>query len=167
MEKKGSHIHKERFDDYTKGVTPPPYKTMAVGIDHSFTSAMVLERALKLAKIFNSYLIVIHVDPTLLPYETKQGPAIDPSYMEFIKAADADVIESAKKKLAAAGIKGEVIELEGEPAEEILGVMNEKEVDLVVVGSKEKTGTLVYLGSVSKAISEKAKCSVLIERVCD
>jgi nucleotide-binding universal stress UspA family protein len=158
---------KQKFDDYIKSCIVLPYEKIAVCIDHSYVSAMVLERALKLAKIFSSRLIVIHVIPTVLPYETKQGLAVDMSYMEFMKAADTDIIQLAKKRLEDARVKGEIIQLEGDPAEEILGVLNEEKVSLVVVGSKEKVGTLVYLGSVSKAISEKAKCSVLIERVCE
>ena len=165
MPKKGSGERKESFDELMKSCALVPYRTIAVGIDHSYTSAMVLERALKLAKLFCSKLIIIHVVPTMLPFETKQGPAVDPSYMEFMKLADTDVIQLAKKRLTEMGVKGEVIELEGEPAEEILEVLEEEKVNLVVVGSKEKTGTLVHLGSVSKAVSERAKCSVLIERV--
>ncbi len=144
-----------------------PYEAIAVAIDHSYVSNMVLERALKLADIFSSRLVIIHVIPTILPYETKMGPAVEPSYMEFMKEDDTDVIRSAKKRLEETGVEGEVIQLEGDPAEEILGILNEKQIKLIVVGSKEKAGTLVHLGSVSKAIAERAKCSVLIERICE
>lgn len=167
MPSKGSEGRRGSFEEHVKSCTIAPYKKIAVGVDHSYVSAMVLERALKLAKIFSSSLLIIHVVPTVMPFETKQGLAVDMSYMEFMKAADADVIQSAKKRLAEAGVKGEVLQLEGEPAEEILGALEEEKVELVVVGSKEKAGTLVHLGSVSKTVSEKAKCSVLIERICE
>lgn len=165
MPPKGAEGRRECFDDHVKSCVISPYKKIAVGIDHSYVSAVVLERALRLAKVFNSRLYIVHVVPTVPPFQTKQGPAVDMSYMEFMKAADADVIESAKKRLEETGVKGEVLQLEGEPAEEILAVLEEEGVDLVVVGSKEKAGTLVHLGSVSSTVSEKAKCSVLIERV--
>jgi nucleotide-binding universal stress UspA family protein len=99
--------------------------------------------------------------------EKKQGPIIDTTYLEFIRAAGADVINSAKKKLEEAGVDGEVIEAEGIPSKEILAIIEERGVDLLVVGSKEKVGTQAHLGSVSKALSEKVKCSLLIERLCD
>lgn len=162
---KPSEERKDTFDGYTKGQKIPPYKTIAVGVDHSYTSAMVFERALKLAKTFNSRLLVIHVVPTVRPFEMRQGLAVDPSYMEFQRAADADIIRSVEKRIAETGVEGEILQLEGEPAEEILRTLGEEKVDLVILGSKEKAGTLVHLGSVSRTVSEKAKCSVLIERV--
>lgn len=166
MTQADEEVPRGTFDDHVKRCVIHPYKKIAVGIDHSYVSAMVLERALKLAKAFHSTLYIVHVIPTVPPFQTKQGPAVDMSYMEFMKAADADVIQSAKKRLEEVGVKGEVLQLEGEPANEILAVLEEEGVDLVVLGSKEKAGTLVHLGSVSSTVSQKAKCSVLIERVC-
>lgn len=155
------------FQQHIDGFTVMPYRKIVVGVDNSSASAMVLQRAIQLARAFSAKLIVVHVVPTIHPLEKKQGPIVDATYMEFMKAAGADVVRSAKKKLEETGVDGEVIEAEGIPSREILAIMEEKGADLLVVGSKEKVGSLTHLGSVSKALSEKAKCSLLIEKVCE
>jgi nucleotide-binding universal stress UspA family protein len=164
---KGSSETWDDFQQHMDGFSIMPYKKIIVGVDHSSASAIVLQRAIQLAKAFSAKLIVVHVVATIHPLEKKQGPVIDATYMEFMRAAGADVVRSVKKKLEETGVDGEVIEAEGTPSKEILAVMEEKGADLLVVGSKEKVGSLAHLGSVSKALSEKAKCSLLIERVCE
>ena len=162
---KGSDETWESFDQHIMGSTVIPYRKIIVGVDHTTASAMVLQRAIQLAKAFSAKLIVVHVVSTIHPLEIKQGPIIDMTYLEFMRAAGADVINSAKKRLEEAGLDGEVIGAEGIPSKEILAIVEEKGADLLIAGSKEKVGTQAHLGSVSKALSEKAKCSLLIEKV--
>jgi nucleotide-binding universal stress UspA family protein len=164
---KGSDETWNSFEQHIAGFTVMPYRKILVGVDNTSTSAMVLQRAIQLAKAFSAKLIVVHVVSTIHPLEKKQGPIIDATYLEFIRAAGADVINSAKKKLEETGVDGEVIEAEGIPSKEILAIIEERGVDLLVVGSKEKVGTQAHLGSVSMALSEKVKCSLLIERLCE
>jgi nucleotide-binding universal stress UspA family protein len=164
---KGSGQTWDIFQQHIDGFTVMPYRKIIVGVDHSSASAVVLQRAIQLARAFSARLIVVHVVATIHPLEKKQGPIADATYLEFIRAAGEDVVRSAKKKLEASGVDGEVIEAEGIPSKEILAVVKEKGADLLIVGSKEKVGSLAHLGSVSKALSEKAKCSLLIERACE
>lgn len=164
---KGSNETWDSFQQHMDGFTVMPYRKIMVGVDHTNASAMVLQRAIQLAKAFSAKLIVVHVISTIHPLQKKQGPIVDPTYLEFMKAAGADIVQSAKKKLEEAGVDGEVIQAEGVPHKEILALMEENGADLLVVGSKEKVGSLTHLGSVSKALSEKAKCSLLIERICE
>jgi len=163
---KGSDMW-ESFEMHLAGFTVKPYGKILVGVDHTNASAVVLQRAIQMAKAFSAKLIVVHVVSTIHPLEIRQGPQVDATYLEFMKAAGADVIESAMKKLAETHVDGEVIQAEGIPSKEILAIVEEKGVDLLIVGSKEKVGSLAHLGSVSKALSESAKCSLLIERTCE
>jgi nucleotide-binding universal stress UspA family protein len=54
---------------------------------------------------------------------------------------------------------------EGDPADAILDVAEEKNADLVIVGNKGMTGAKRFLlGSVPNKVSHHAPCSVLIIR---
>jgi len=55
--------------------------------------------------------------------------------------------------------------LDGDPADAILGVAEETEADLIVVGNKGMTGARRFLlGSVPNKVSHHAPCSVYIAR---
>jgi nucleotide-binding universal stress UspA family protein len=62
-------------------------------------------------------------------------------------------------------VEGDAFIIGGDPAGEILKAIATMNIDLVVMGAKEKVGTLAHMGSVSKRVSEEAKCSVMIERM--
>jgi nucleotide-binding universal stress UspA family protein len=54
---------------------------------------------------------------------------------------------------------------EGQPADVIIEIANQKQADLIVVGSRGLTGIQRYLmGSVSSKVTEHAPCSVMIVR---
>jgi hypothetical protein len=57
----------------------------------------------------------------------------------------------------------------GNPIEKILDLASAEKVDLIVIGSVGLSGIskLKALGSVSRSVSERAKCPVLIVRRCD
>lgn len=57
----------------------------------------------------------------------------------------------------------ELVPAIGEPAEAIVEVANEKDADLIVVGTRELGFVERLLGqSVSEAVSRRARCDVLI-----
>ena len=54
---------------------------------------------------------------------------------------------------------------EGSPANEILNIAEEKDVDLIIIGSSGKTKFDKFLmGSVADKVSQHAKCSVMVVR---
>ena len=139
------------------------YKTMAVAIDNSYSSAKVLRRALLLSKGC-SMLYIIHVLQTKLSYENKSAITIDPSYYEIQQKQSMDLLKIAKKMAEISGVTFETVLLEGDPVEEMLKFTSEKSLELIILGSKDKIGSTKNLGSVSSKVSVEAKCSVLIER---
>ncbi len=67
--------------------------------------------------------------------------------------------------LKAAGVEVEIHAREGDPADAILDVAEERNADLIVVGNKGMTGAKRFLlGSVPNKVSHHAPCSVLIIR---
>lgn len=146
------------------GKVTSPYKRLLVAIDNSYASAKVFERALLISRDGCILLYAVNVIQTNLPYSKKSSIAIDDDYREILNKTSNDLFETALKKGKEAGVNVEPVQLEGDPAEEILKFALDNDVELIIVGSKEKVGSTKNLGSVSARIATEAKCSVLIER---
>ena len=74
-------------------------------------------------------------------------------------------LRDAAERAEAAGVKVETFAREGDPADAILDVAEERGADLIVVGNKGMTGARRFLlGSVPNKVSHHAPCSVLIIR---
>ncbi len=73
--------------------------------------------------------------------------------------------EGAGRARRSAGVEVETLAREGDPADAILDVAEEKGADLIVVGNKGMTGAKRFLlGSVPNKVSHHAPCSVMIIR---
>jgi len=162
--KKTPKAAKIPFEGFIERCEISPYKKIMVGVDQPLVSAMILTRALELSKTFCSKLYIVHVLSTKLPYQTKSKIAIEPEFYDVQWGFSRDILEYAKKAAVDAKIDAEAVLLEGDPAEEILSFIKEKGINLVVIGSKDKVGSLKNLGSVSARVATEATCSVLIER---
>jgi nucleotide-binding universal stress UspA family protein len=165
MSNPNQEAQKQGFKEYLESCTVVPYKKILVGVDHSYTSARIFERALKLAQIFCAKLYVVHVIPTKLPYQTSSKIEIEPEYYDIMQEKAQDMIKLTKKRMAETEVEGDAFIVGGDPAVEILKAVTTMNIDLIIMGAKEKVGTLAHMGSVSKRVSEEAKCSVMIERV--
>ena len=74
-------------------------------------------------------------------------------------------LRDAADEVREAGVEVETFAREGDPADAILDVAEERGADLVVVGNKGMTGAKRFLlGSVPNKVSHHAPCSVLIIR---
>jgi nucleotide-binding universal stress UspA family protein len=76
------------------------------------------------------------------------------------------VLDGEAERIKATGV-GEVgtFAREGDPADAILDVAEEKRADLIVVGNKGMTGARRFLlGSVPNKVSHHAPCNVMIVR---
>ena len=77
---------------------------------------------------------------------------------------DATLSEAAEVATEA-GVPNETYARQGDPADAILDVAEERGADLIVVGNKGMTGAKRFLlGSVPNKVSHHAPCSVLIIR---
>jgi nucleotide-binding universal stress UspA family protein len=74
-------------------------------------------------------------------------------------------LEAAAAEIRAAGVEVEVFARQGDPADAILDIAEERGSDLIVLGNKGMTGAKRFLlGSVPNKVSHHAPCSVLIIR---
>ena len=144
------------------------FKSIAVGTDGSDTATYAVLQAVDLARAVGAKLELVSayapVPAQRLSEERLQAPedlqwAINPR--EDVDAT----LEAAAKVARDAGVEVEVYPRQGDPADAILDVAEEREADLIVVGNKGMTGAKRFLlGSVPNKVSHHAPCSVLIIR---
>jgi nucleotide-binding universal stress UspA family protein len=133
-----------------------------VAHDGSDVSNRALLEGAKLAQRFAASLTVVSAIPNLCFL----GVPVDCSTIEQVYRAETEgILEGVKAKLREQGIVGEMVVLEGNPADVIVDYAREKGMDVIVVGSTGKHATRrTILGSVSSKIIAHAPCQVLVVR---
>jgi nucleotide-binding universal stress UspA family protein len=131
-------------------------KTIVVGYDQTESADRALERAATLAGAFGARLVVTSVAPVLVG----RAAGIDP--VDPPEAHDAQ-LEHARRLLEGASVPTEFVRSIGHPADGIVQLADERDADLIVVGTREP-GIIERLtgGSVSDAVEHKAHRDVLI-----
>jgi nucleotide-binding universal stress UspA family protein len=96
--------------------------------------------------------------------EQRDAPA-DVSWMVNPREDVEATLKEAAEEVSAAGVTVETFAREGDPADAILDIAEERGADLIVVGNRGMTGAKRFvLGSVPNKVSHHAPCSVLIIR---
>jgi len=122
-------------------------KTIVVGYDESDPAERALLRAAELARFYDAKLIVTSVVPVLI--KMGEGPESEP-------------IET-QQRLRELDIEAELVEAIGDPADAIVEVAEQRDADLIVVGTREPSLIERELGhSVSEHVQRRAHCDVLI-----
>jgi len=134
-------------------------KTIVVGYDETEPAKRALDRAAELAKAFGSKLIVTSVSPVLAGARKSPG-AIDPTDPP---ERHLEELEHARAFLTERGVDAELVPAVGDPAETIVQLAQERQADLIVVGTGEPNVLQRLVGqSVSGAVSHRAHRDVLI-----
>lgn len=144
-----------------------PLKKILVPLDGSDASLRAASYAINLARMTKAEIICIHV-------------VVNPSYETYLAAGlvIARYIEEAKRHAemwydnvrtvaATDGIKvaTETILDVASAADSIVNYASKQEADLIVIGTKGRTGLKRFLmGSVASGVVAHAKCSVLVVR---
>jgi nucleotide-binding universal stress UspA family protein len=144
------------------------FKSIVVGTDGSDTAKQAVRQAVELALAVGASIDLVSayapVPAQRLSEERRQAPedlqwAITPR--EDVDATLAGAAAIAQE----AGVVVEVFPRQGDPADAILDVAEERDADLIIVGNKGMTGAKRFLlGSVPNKVSHHAPCSVLIIR---
>jgi nucleotide-binding universal stress UspA family protein len=108
-------------------------KRILVAYDDTDTARRALDRAAELAKAFGSEVIVTSVAPLLVGSPRATGP-IDPVDSP---ARHAEELETARRLLSERGVEAELAPATGDPAGAIAMIADERDADLVVVGTRE------------------------------
>jgi nucleotide-binding universal stress UspA family protein len=144
------------------------FRSIVVGTDGSDTATQAVRHAVDLALAVGAKLELVSayepVSQQRLSEERRQAPedlqwAINPR--EDVDAT----LEAAAEVAREAGVAVDIYPRQGDPADAILDVAEEREADLIIVGNKGMTGAKRFLlGSVPNKVSHHAPCSVLIIR---
>jgi nucleotide-binding universal stress UspA family protein len=144
------------------------FSSIVVGTDGSSTAQEAVRHAAQLAKSLDAKVFIVSayepVSEGQMARESHQIPA-DLQWMVNAREEVEDALEQSAESLQHDGIGVETIARQGDPADAILDVAEEKGADLIVIGNKGMTGAKRFLlGSVPNKISHHAPCSVMIVR---
>jgi nucleotide-binding universal stress UspA family protein len=144
------------------------FQTIVVGTDGSETARKAVREAVGLAKSVGATVGIVSayepVSSQRLREESRQAPQDTQWSINAREDVDA-TLEEAAEDVKDAGVDVETFAREGDPADAILDVAEERGADLIVVGNKGMTAAKRFLlGSVPNKVSHHAPCSVLIVR---
>jgi nucleotide-binding universal stress UspA family protein len=123
------------------------FRTIVVGTDGSDTARQAVREAVELAAAPGASIELVS--------------AYAPGRREDVEAT----LREAGEEVEASGVAVRTYAREGDAADAILDVAEERGADLIVVGNKGMTGAKRFLlGSVPNKVSHHAPCSVLIIR---
>jgi nucleotide-binding universal stress UspA family protein len=133
-------------------------KHILVGFDGSANSLRALEEALEVAQPETRITVVAAAQPPAPPdYDVPDGT-------EDLGQREHE-LDDARRLLEELGRTGEVVAVNGAPADVLVEEAEQRGADLIVVGRRGLTGAeRLVMGSVSAKVARTAACSVLIAR---
>jgi len=144
------------------------FQTIVVGTDGSETAGEAVREAIELAKVVGASIELVSAYEPVSNQRLKEESRQAPEDMQWMVNPREDVeatLSEACERIEGSGVKVTSYAREGDPADAILDVAEERNADLIVVGNKGMTGAKRFLlGSVPNKISHHAPCSVLIIR---
>ena len=144
------------------------FKSIVVGTDGSETAREAVQQAIGLAKAVGASIELVSafepIPSQRLRRQAREAPQ-DVQWMVNPREAVDATLREASEAIERAGVPVTPYAREGDPADAILDVAEERSADLIVVGNKGMTGAKRFLlGSVPNRVSHHAPCSVLIIR---
>jgi nucleotide-binding universal stress UspA family protein len=119
------------------------FHTIGIGVTFSPKLEANLYEAARLALMFKSKLILIHVGD----YSKKKENEFNAILTPFVPS----------------NLNYELVFKSGNPVDVILQVSEEKNIDLLIIGALQRENILkYYVGSIARKITRHAKCSVLL-----
>jgi len=144
------------------------FKSIVVGTDGSETAREAVRQAIGLAQAVGASIELVSAFEPVASQRLGRASREIPQDMQWIVNPREDVdatLHEACEAIERAGVPVAAYAREGDPADAILDVAEERGADLIVVGNKGMTGAKRFLlGSVPNRVSHHAPCSVLIIR---
>jgi len=138
---------------------------IVVGTDGSATADRAVHKAAALAKAVGAELIVISAFNNRAPTGVASaGISIDSGWVVAAQGAAETVAREAAERAQADGVANVSYEaVAGEPSETLVQVTQDRQADLLVVGSKGMQSTARFLlGPIANKVSRKVDCDLLI-----
>ena len=133
-----------------------------IALDRSTQAATVLDHALEIVKKFRAECILYTLAEDIPDF----GEGIAAGLSEQIREEAEKALGASLDKAAAMGVQARmVLGVGGSPADGILDTAEAEGIDLIIMGSRAKTGLDRFLiGSVASKVVSHARCSVLVLR---
>ena len=144
------------------------FGSIVVGTDGSDTATQAVRQATELARSVGGRIELVSAYEPVSDARLREESVVVPKDLHWMINPREDVLatlEPAAAEVRSAGVDVEVFARQGDPADAILDVAEERGSDLIVLGNKGMTGAKRFLlGSVPNKVSHHAPCSVLIIR---
>jgi nucleotide-binding universal stress UspA family protein len=144
------------------------FRSIVVGTDGSQTAGQAVREAIELARAVGASVELVSAYEPVPSARLREEAREVPDDLQWMVNPREDVdatLREAAEQAQDAGLAVATYAREGDPADAILDVAEERDADLIVVGNKGMTGAKRFLlGSVPNKVSHHAPCSVLIIR---
>lgn len=143
----------------TMNSTAITFEHILVPTDFSEISQRALEYAKAMAKLGNSELLLVHVDPPANLITPPEAAWVDLSEVQSLRE---EQMEQSGAALRSEGFRAQAISITGPLYGELLSTVKEYKVDLIVLGTHGKKGLeRLLLGSDAEAVLRHAGCPVV------
>jgi nucleotide-binding universal stress UspA family protein len=144
------------------------FRSIVVGTDGSDTATQAVRQAVDLASAIGATLELVSAYEPVPAQRLRQERRNAPEDLQWAISPREDVdvtLQAASEVAREAGVTANIYPRQGDPADAVLDVAEERDADLIIVGNKGMTGAKRFLlGSVPNKVSHHAPCSVLIIR---
>ncbi len=142
----------------------PIYNRILLALDLSANTELLCQKASKLAELYQAELSLVHVvEPIVNDSAFDTLPALPPDFEDTLLHGARERLQRIAEQYA---IDADQLFLEvGETRREIMRVAEERQADLIVVGSHGRHGVALLLGSTANAVLHHATCDVLAVRI--
>jgi universal stress protein A len=140
------------------------YRKILAAVDLSDDSHVVVSRALAMASLHGAELLLLHV-VEYLPVEP-MGEALLPSVpmTDELEASARKRFDALGERFRLSGSARQIVRT-GQIKAEIVHLATQEQVDLIVLGSRERHGLAVILNLTEDTVLHAAPCDVLAVRL--
>lgn len=136
-----------------------------VPTDFSEDAEQALAYAIALGQQLQARLTLLHVIHDLPIGAGDMAAALPYEYMQEIETGVQQSMEGLLDRVRDAGLEGDVAIVHGVPFQAIVDAAQDRQVDLIIMGTHGRTGLPhVLLGSVAEKVVRLASCPVLVAR---
>ncbi|TFG11911.1 universal stress protein [Candidatus Thorarchaeota archaeon] len=147
------------MNDDTKRVE---VKSILVAVDGSEHSEKAVRYACAMGPPLEAEVILLHVVPMLVSATPYHDTVSDQPFSALQKVGE-DILAKAKEIAGNCPVTDMIDH--GDPAQRIMEIAEEKNVDLIVMGSRGVSGIKrLFVGSISDKVTNQAPCPVMIVR---
>lgn len=140
-----------------------PLQHFLVPIDFSEDAQQALAYAMRLARDVGARVTLLHVIQPFPLAGVPMGVTLPVTYLQEAEAQLQQAMQEALARVTEAGLTSTSLLVYGVPWHEIVAIAERERVDLIVMGTRGRTGLAhVLLGSVAEKVVRMAPCAVLV-----